>query len=171
MSGSGTESPQARLPVDSGPRETRSLRRELLTLINVNNQKLVESGIERDNLDSKNVIGFRVEKKIYSLYHSLDRKSKALVKAILEKVIEEIAAKNSVSVNPAIANINIAISSPIQVQQVVVERAGVKELKEKLKKAENALLCVSSVLANHGYRYCDKKCVEEVLSCVGRYWR
>ena len=140
---------------------SRSLRRERLTLINVNQSYREESA----------VIGFKININIYKKYHSLDREKKKIVKSIIEKIIENVADNNAsfnAVINSSINNINIVISSPIQIQYI--EKTGVKELKEKLQRYEKIVKCVSNVLQMYS-RYCDAKCVESIKKCIDSYRR
>jgi len=44
-----------------------------------------------------------------------------------------------------------------------------KQLLEKLKKAEQAILCVTKTLQIYK-DYCDKMCIESIKKCTKRYW-
>ena len=96
--------------------------------------------------NSNYILHFRVPKEYYEMYHSLNRERKALIKAILMKDIEAVAKGDLSHVKFEFANVNVVISSPIQIQHVTVEKQGVRELKEKLKKYEDFEKCVRSVL-------------------------
>jgi len=144
---------------------SRSLRRETYTYAYVYKQKTIE------NLNY--IVHFRVHKDIYYIYHSLDRENKKILRRVIEEVIKSFVnekknKKIDFSVN--VANINISISSPIQIVQQIVEKNGARELKMKLKKAEDALMCVSSVVQMYS-RYCDARCVESIKRCIDSYRR
>ena len=62
------------------------------------------------------------------------------------KNIEAVVKGDLSHVKFEFVNVNVAISSPIQFQYVTVEKPGVRELKEKLKKYEDFEKCVRSVL-------------------------
>ena len=96
--------------------------------------------------NSNYILHFRVPKEYYEMYHSLNRERKALIKALLVKDIEAVVKGDLSHVKFEFANVNVAISSPIQIQYVTVEKQSVKELKEKLKKYEDFEKCVRSVL-------------------------
>jgi hypothetical protein len=146
-------------PVEPGPAQKRSLRSELSTFANVYTQKSVKNS-------QSVVISFRVDSIIFNKYHSLSREKKRLIKSVIEKMIEQLA-DSSISISASVANVNLNINA--QVVHQVVERAGVRELRERLRRAEEALKCVMSVLSM--YRLCDKRCMESVESCVKGYWR
>jgi len=97
----------------------------------------------------------------------LSREKKRLIKSVVEKLVEQLADSNSISISTSVTNINLNINA--QVVQQFVERAGVRELRERLRRAEEALKCVSSVLSM--YRLCDKHCIESIQMCVKGYWR
>ena len=159
MSSAAGEPPFPVEPVEPGPAQKRSLRSKLSTFANVYTQKSVEN---RQSV----VISFRVNSIIFNKYHSLSREKKRLIKAVVEKVVEQLAG-SSISINTSVTNVNLNINA--QVVQQVVERAGVRELRERLRRAEEALKCVSSVLSM--YRLCDKYCMESIERCVKGYWR
>jgi hypothetical protein len=96
--------------------------------------------------NSNYILHFRVPKEYYEMYHSLNRERKALIKALLMKDIEAVVKGDLSHVKFEFANVNVVVSSPIQIQYVTVEKQGVKELKEKLKKYEDFEKCVRSVL-------------------------
>jgi hypothetical protein len=97
----------------------------------------------------------------------LSREKKRLVKSVVEKLVEQLSSSSSISISTSVTNINLNINA--QVVQQFVERAGVRELRERLRRAEEALRCVSSVLSMH--RLCDKHCIESIQLCVRGYWR
>jgi len=143
-------------PVERGPTQKRSLRRELLTLINVNTQKRVEY-----TKSQAAIIGFRVDYLIYRKYHSLNKEKKRIIRAILEKLIEELANNNgsSLNISASITNVNLNLNVNTQVQ--IVERAGVRELKERLKRYEATIQCVRAVIYGN---YVDK--LELIKRCL-----
>jgi glycyl-tRNA synthetase alpha subunit len=96
--------------------------------------------------NSNYILHFRVPKEYYEMYHSLSRERKALIKALLMKDIEAVVKGDLSHVKFEFANVNVAISSPIQIQYVTVEKQGVRELKEKLRKYEDFEKCVRAVL-------------------------
>jgi len=96
--------------------------------------------------NSNYILHFRVPKEYYEMYHSLNRERKALIKALLMKNIEAVVKGDLSHVKFEFANVNVVVSSPIQIQHVTVEKQGVRELKEKLKKYEDFEKCVRSVL-------------------------
>jgi hypothetical protein len=108
------------------------------TYVYVYSKKIIEN--------SNYILHFRVPKEYYEMYHSLSRERKALIKALLMKDIEAVVKGDLSHVKFEFANVNVVISSPIQIQYVTVEKQGVKELKEKLKKYEDFEKCVRSVL-------------------------
>ena len=145
-------------PVEPGPAQKRSLRRELSTFANVYTQKSVECVKNRQSV----VISFRVNSIIFNKYHSLSREKKKIVRAILEKLIEQLANDNdnSLRINTSITNINLSINA--QVVQQIVERAGVKELKQQLKRYESVIQCVKAVVYGNFSNKLElvKKCLQ-----------
>jgi len=128
-----------------------------LTLTNVNAVREKNSSIlvvkmrnrqslNREKEREEYFIGFRVPKVFYEMYHSLSAEGKAIVKASLLSIIESLA-KGAINLPSfTIADVNIAVSSPIQVVQQVVVKEDVKVYKEKLKKYEDFEKCVRAVL-------------------------
>ena len=145
-------------PVEHGPTQTRSLRAELYTFANVYTQKRVESVKMQSS-----VLSFRVNSIVFNKYHSLSREKKRIIRAILEKLIEELASSNgnSLNINTSVTNVNLNLNVNAQVVQQIVERAGVRELKEKLKKYESIVNCVRAVVYGN---YVDK--LELIKRCL-----
>ena len=128
-----------------------------LTLTNVNAIKEKNSAIivvkirnrqslNREKEREEYFIGFRVPKVFYEMYHSLSAEGKAIVKASLLSIIESLAKGDINLPSFTIANVNVAVSNPIQVVQQVVIKEDIKVYKEKLRKYEDFEKCVRSVL-------------------------
>jgi len=125
-----------------------------LTLTNVNAVREKNSAIlvvkmrnrqslNREKEREEYFIGFRVPKVFYEMYHSLSAEGKAIVKASLLSIIESLAKGDINLPSFTIANVNVAVSNPIQVvQQVVIK----EDIKEKLRKYEDFEKCVRAVL-------------------------
>jgi hypothetical protein len=128
-----------------------------LTLVNVNAVKEKNSTIlvvkmrnrqslNREKEREEYFIGFRVPKVFYEMYHSLSAEGKAIVKASLLSIIESLAKGDINLPSFTIANVNVAVSNPIQVVQQVVIKEDIKVYKEKLRKYEDFEKCVRAVL-------------------------
>jgi len=128
-----------------------------LTLTNVNAVKEKNSAIlvvkmrnrqslNREKEREEYFIGFRVPKVFYEMYHSLSAEGKAIVKASLLSIIESLAKGDINLPSFTIANVNVAVSNPIQVVQQVVIKEDIKVYKEKLRKYEDFEKCVRAVL-------------------------
>jgi len=143
-------------PVEPGPAQKRSLRRELSTFANVYTQKSVECVKNRQSV----VISFRVNSIIFNKYHSLSREKKRFIKSIVEKMVEQLADGNSLSISMSVTNVNLSINA--QVVQQIVERAGVKELKQQLKRYESVIQCVKAVVYGNFSNKLElvKKCLQ-----------
>jgi len=154
---------------NSGSREKRSLQSETLALATAITNKKIESGIIRVTSSDSRVyqINLRVSKQVYEKWHSLNRDSKRVTRAVFEKLVESIAEKGFPEVT--VASLSIAISSPIQIVQQIVEKAGTRELREKLKKAEEAILCTAKTLQTYREN-CRETCIENIKRCIKRYW-
>jgi hypothetical protein len=119
------------------PRTSELVR--LLTFANVNKNKR----IERVNIeDSRNyLIGLRVLRNVYEKWHSLDRDRKRVLRQIFESLVLD-SDKLPQFAGSLVINLNANVNQ----QVVIVEKQGVKELKEKLKKYEDFEKCVRAVL-------------------------
>jgi hypothetical protein len=128
-----------------------------LTLTNVNAVREKNSAIlvvkmrnrqslNREKEREEYFIGFRVPKVFYEMYHSLSAEGKAIVKASLLSIIESLAKGDINLPSFTIANVNVAVSNPIQVVQQVVIKEDIKVYKEKLRKYEDFEKCVRAVL-------------------------
>jgi len=124
-------------PAPAVPHASELVR--LLTFANVNKNKR----IERVNIeDSRNyLIGLRVLRNVYEKWHSLDRDRKRVLRQIFESLVLD-SDKLPQFAGSLVINLNANVNQ----QVVIVEKQGVRELKEKLKKYEDFEKCVRSVL-------------------------
>ena len=124
-------------PAPAVPHTSELVR--LLTFANVNKNKR----IERVNIeDSRNyLIGLRVLRNVYEKWHSLDRDRKRVLRQIFESLVLD-SDKLPQFAGSLIINLNANVNQ----QVVIVEKQGVKELKEKLRKYEDFEKCVKAVL-------------------------
>jgi hypothetical protein len=124
-------------PAPAVPRASELVR--LLTFANVNKNKR----IERVNIeDSRNyLIGLRVLRNVYEKWHSLDRDRKRVLRQIFESLVLD-SDKLPQFAGSLVINLNANVNQ----QVVIVEKQGVKELKEKLKKYDDFEKCVRAVL-------------------------
>ena len=124
-------------PAPAVPHTSELVR--LLTFANVNKNKR----IERVNIeDSRNyLIGLRVLRSVYEKWHSLDRDRKRILRQIFE-----ILVLDSDKLPQFAGSLTINLNANVNQQVVIVEKQGVRELKEKLKKYEDFEKCVRSVL-------------------------
>ena len=125
------------VPAPAVPHASELVR--LLTFANVNKNKR----IERVNIeDSRNyLIGLRVLRNVYEKWHSLDRDRKRVLRQIFESLVLD-----SDNLPQFAGSLVINLNANVNQQVVIVEKQGVKELKEKLKKYEDFEKCVRSVL-------------------------
>jgi hypothetical protein len=137
--------------------ESTHFKSAALTLTNVNAIREKNSAIlvvkmrnrqslNREKEREEYFIGFRAPKVFYEMYHSLSAEGKAIVKASLLSIIESLAKGDINLPSFTIANVNVAVSNPIQVVQQVVIKEDIKVYKEKLRKYEDFEKCVRAVL-------------------------
>lgn len=115
------------------------------------------------------VLSLRIRPSVYRKYRQLPRDWKHALRAVIELVIESYAEGKPINVVPAVTAINIDINTPIQIVQQIVERAGTRELREKLGKAEQAILCTAKTLQTYREN-CRETCIENIKRCIKRYW-
>jgi len=160
-------SEEAPFPVDpvepSQSSFSRSLKCELLALANASRDKKNENIIDIDSRIYQ--INLRVIYSIYRKWHSLDREKKRVARAIFEKIVEQITTNTSTETS-TVNNINVVISSPIQVIHQHIEKTGVKELREKLHRYENSIRCVKIVLSSNMSDYIKIKSIEKCLNSI-----
>jgi hypothetical protein len=129
--------------------------KELTNLNNLNNYLDREYSKKRDYQ-----INIHVSEDGYKMYHSLDRERKRLVKKIVMEVIKKL---QDIKLDAVVSNVNLNLDLDIDAQIIKVERAGVKELKQQLKKYESIVSCVKAVVNGNFSNKLEliKKCLQQ----------